>query len=168
VATEQTELRDLSERVLVDFEAYDRPHKVWSKEFYSSVIVIAFLVSVILYFIEGMMPVFVIWALVFMLWSMARTEPRLVKTEVTTWGLRAQGKTYRYEEMTHFWFETKWGSRLMRINLSGMPWHLVVVIDPKMEEDLKKTISQMVIYSEPDTTWVDRALKWVGEKIPLE
>ena len=82
MATDQTENRDLSEKVLLEFEAYDRPHKVWTKEFYSSVIVIAFLVSVILYFIEGLMPVAVIWALVFMLWAMARTEPKIIKTEI--------------------------------------------------------------------------------------
>lgn len=152
----------------MEFEAYDRPHKVWTKEFYSSVIVIAFLVSVILYFIEGMMPVVVIWALVFMLWAMAKTEPKLVKTAVTSWGLKSADKIYRYEDMTNFWFETKWGSRLMRVNLNGLPWHLVVVIDPKKEEEIKKAMVGGVIYLEPETTWVDRTLKWVGEKMPLE
>lgn len=168
MATDQTEERDLSEKVLVEFEAYDRPHKVWTKEFYSSVIVIAFLVSVILYFIEGMMPVLVIWALVFMLWAMAKTEPKMAKTFITSWGLKTLEKTYRYEEMVNFWFETKWGTRLMRINLNGMPWHLVVVIDPKKEEEIKKSMTQMVIYLEPEVTWVDRAVKWMGEKMPLE
>jgi len=168
VATDQTEIRDLSERILLEFEAYDRPHKVWSREFYSSVIVIAFLVSIIFYFIEGVMPVVVIWALVFMLWSMAKTVPQMVRTILTTWGLKSQEKTYRYEEMTVFWFETKWGTRLMRINLATIPWHLVVVIDPKKEEELKNTMLERVIYQDPPVTWVDRALKWVGEKMPLE
>lgn len=168
MATDQTPIRDLSEKTLIEFEAYDRPHKVWSKEFYSSVIVIAFLVSIILYFIEGMMPVVVIWALVFMLWAMAKTEPKMAKTAVTSWGLKAADKTYRFEEMTNFWFETKWGSRLMRINLDGLPWHLVVVIDPAKEEEIKKAMVSGVIYEEPEVTWVDRTLKWVGEKMPLE
>jgi len=168
VATEDIETRDFSEKTLVEFEAYDRPHKIWSKEFYSSVIVIAFLVSVILYFIEGVIPVLVIWALVFMLWAMAKTEPKMIKTSITSWGLKTLEKTYRYEEMANYWFETKWGSRLMRINLNGLPWHLVVVIDPKLEEEIKKSMATGVIYLEPETTWVDRTLKWVGEKMPLE
>ena len=70
--------------------------------------------------------------------------------------------------MTVFWFETKWGTRLMRINLATIPWHLVVVIDPKKEEELKNTMLERVIYQDPPVTWVDRALKWVGEKMPLE
>ncbi|KKT40496.1 hypothetical protein A3K29_00865 [Candidatus Collierbacteria bacterium RIFOXYB2_FULL_46_14] len=164
----EIENKDLSEKILLEFEAYDRPHKVWSKEFYSSVIVIAFLVSIIFYFIEGFMPVLVIWALVFMLWAMAKTEPRLIKTELTSWGLKSQEKTYRFEEMASFWFETKWGTRLMRINLAVVPWHLVVVLDPNKEDDLKKHMLERVIFQEPAVTWVDRALKWVGEKMPLE
>jgi hypothetical protein len=168
VAIDQTDIKDLNEKVLLEFEAYDRPHKVWTKEFYSSVIVIAFLVSIILYFIEGMMPVLVIWALVFMLWAMAKTEPKMVKVSFTSWGLRATEKIYRYEEMVNFWFETKWGSRLMRINLSGIPWHLVVVIDPQKEEEIKALIGKGVVYLEPETTWIDRVIKWVGEKMPLE
>ena len=168
MAIDQTDIKDLNEKVLLEFEAYDRPHKVWTKEFYSSVIVIAFLVSIILYFIEGMMPVLVIWALVFMLWAMAKTEPKMVKVSFTSWGLRATEKIYRYEEMVNFWFETKWGSRLMRINLSGIPWHLVVVIDPQKEEEIKALIGKDVVYLEPETTWIDRVIKWVGEKMPLE
>ncbi len=164
----KTDTLDFSEKDLLEFEAYDRPHKVWTKEFYSSVIVIAFLVSIIFYFIEGIMPVVVIWALVFMLWAMAKTEPKVIKTTLTNWGLKSTEKTYRYEEMTNFWFETKWGSRLLRINLSIVPWHLVVVIDPKKEDEIKNLMLESVIYQEPAVTGVDRAIKWLGEKMPLE
>ncbi|NCP47350.1 hypothetical protein AUJ42_02015 [Candidatus Collierbacteria bacterium CG1_02_44_10] len=168
MATEDIEIRDLSEKILLEFEAYDRPHKVWSKEFYSSVIVIAFLVSIIFYFIEGVMLVVVIWALVFMLWAMAKSKPSMITSTLTSWGLKSFDKTYRYEEMTSFWFETKWSTRLLRINLVAVPWHLVVVIDPKIEEELKNLMLERVIFQEPPVTWVDRALKWVGEKMPLE
>jgi hypothetical protein len=164
----ETDTTDLSEKVLLEWEAYERPHKVWSKEFYSSIVVIAFLVSVILYFIEGAMPVVVVWALVFMMWAMGRTEPRKIKTTITSWGLRATEKIYRFEEMSAFWFETKWGSRLLRINLVGAPWHIVTVIDPGKEEEIKNLMLKKVIYQEPAVTWSDRAVKWMGEKIPLE
>lgn len=164
----KNETLDLSEKVLLEFEAYDRPHKVWTKEFYSSVIVIAFLVSIIFYFIEGIMPVLVIWALVFMLWAMAKTEPRMITTTLTSWGLKSGERTFRYEEMNSFWFETKWGTRLLRINLAVMPWHLVVVIDPGKEAEIKSLFLKKVIYEEPVSTWADRAMKWLGQKMPLE
>lgn len=159
---------ELEEKILFEWEAFERPHKVWSKEFFSSVVVIAFLVSVIFYFIEGLMPVFVVWALVFMVWSMSKTEPRKTSNRLSSWGLKAPERTYRYEEMNNFWFETKWGSRLLRINLVSAPWHLVLVVDPGKETEVKNIMLEHVIYQEPAVTWMDRAIKWVGQKMPLE
>ncbi|TRZ42336.1 hypothetical protein D4S03_12355, partial [bacterium] len=120
------------------------------------------------YFIEGIMPVLVIWAMVFMLWAMSRTEPRLEKYAISSWGLKTKERTYRFEEMTNFWFETKWGGRLMRINLAKVPWHLVIVINSEDEDKIRKIMLQSVTYQEPTVTAVDRLVKWLGDKIPLE
>lgn len=153
---------------LFEWEAYERPQKKWSKEFYSSVIVMAFLASIIFYFIEGIMPVLVIWAMVFMLWAMSRTEPRIEKYSLTTWGLKTKERLYRYEEMNNFWFESKWGGRLLRINLIGAPWHIVIVINHENEDKIKKIMVQEIVFQEPQITMIDRMVKWLGEKIPLE
>lgn len=163
-----TDISELEERVLLEWEAYERPHKVWSKEFFSSIVVIAFLVSVIFYFIEGIMPVFVIWALVFMGWAMSRTEPRKVKHELSNWGIRISGTTQDYSIINNFWIESKWGSRLLRLNTQVAPWHMVLVLDPKIEAELKQLMLKRVVYSEPIPTWVDKAIHWVSEKMPLE
>ena len=162
------ESNDITEKTLIEWESYERPHKVWTKEFYSSVIVIAFLVSVILFFIEGVMPVFVVWALVFMMWAMNRTEPLKTKNTMTTWGLRSVNKFYDYQIMSNFWLETKWGTRLLRINLFESPWHVVFVISKEIEEKLKNDMSKVVPFMEPEPTAMDKFTKWLGEKVPLE
>lgn len=128
----------------------------------------AFLASVIFFFIEGVMPVLVIWAMVFMLWAMSRTEPRMEGYAISSWGLKTKERTYRFDAMNYFWFENKWGSRLMRINLSGAPWHLVIVINKEDENNIRKLMLESVVYQEPPVTWSDRLVKWLGDKIPLE
>ncbi len=158
----------VAEKKVLEWSSYERPHKVWTREFYSSVIVIAFLVSVILFFIEGLMPVFVVWALVFMLWAMSRTEPATTANTMTTWGLRSADKFYDYQRMTNFWMETKWGSRLLRINLVDSPWHVVFVVGKENEEKIKEEMSKVVPFMEPQPTAMDRFTKWLGEKVPLE
>ena len=163
-----TDFHSSEERVLFEWTSFERPQKKWSKEFFSSVIVMAFLASVILFFIEGIMPVLVIWALVFMLWAMSRTEPRMEKYAVSSWGLKTKDRIYRFESMNNFWFESKWGGRLMRINLAGAPWHLVIVINSEDEDKIRKLMIEEVMYQEPPVTWSDRLVKWLGEKIPLE
>jgi len=163
-----TEIPLSNDTVLLTWEANDRPTKVWSKEFYSSVIVIAFLVSVILYFIEGIMPVLVVCALVFMMWSMNKTEPKKVKYELLPQGLKTVDKLYTFDEMDFFWVENKWGHVVLRINLIEAPWHIVIVVDPGLESELKNLMSQAVPYQVPVPTWSDKAVKWLGEKMPLE
>ena len=162
------ENNDLIEKKFFEWEGYDRPHKIWSKEFYSSVIVIAFLVSVILFFIEGVMPVVVVWALVFMLWAMNKTEPQLTTSVMTNWGLRSVNKLYDFQKINNFWFETKWGTRILRVNLSEAPWHVVFVINEKDEEKIKNELVRFVPFFEPEQTAMDRFTKWLGDKVPLE
>ena len=156
------------EQVLLSWKANDRPYKVWSKDFYSTVIVIAFLVSIFLFFIEGVMPVLVVWAVVFMIWAVNRAKPRVIDYSISNWGIKHDGTVYYWQEMTNFWIEDKWGSKLVRILLSKMPFQLVLLIDPKDEEKIKDLILKQVVYQMPKPTWSDNLIKWFGEKIPLD
>jgi len=163
------ERQNFEEKIILEWDAFERPQKKWSKEFYSTIVVMAILASIIFYSIEGIMPVLVIWSLVFMLWAMSRTEPRMEKYAVSTWGLKTTERTFRYESINQFWFETKWGSRLMRVNLAQAPWHIVILINPEKEKQLKELmLEQKIVYQEPPITWLDRLVKWLGEKLPLE
>ena len=127
----------------------DRPNKTWSKDFYSTVIVLAFLVSVILFFIEGLLPVILVWAVVFMMWSMNRLPAKETSYALTNWGLRAVDGTYRWEEMNYFWFEDRWGSRILRISINKLPWQLIVVVNKEGEADIKKIMVDYVIFQVP-------------------
>ncbi len=158
----------MEEKVLFEWSAMDRPHKVWSKDFYSTVIVMAFLISVILFFIEGLLPVMVVWAVVFMMWSMNKVQPQKTDYAITTWGLRMKEGAYRFEEMNLFWFEDRWGSRLLRIYVTRMPWQLVIVINKEDEEEIRKLLVRSVAYEVPTPSMMDKAVKWLGEKMPLE
>ncbi|HEX9008160.1 MAG TPA: hypothetical protein VF837_02790 [Patescibacteria group bacterium] len=158
----------MEEKVLFQWQAMDRPNKTWSKDFYSTVIVLAFLVSVILFFIEGLLPVILVWAVVFMMWSMNRLPAKEVEYALTSWGIRTNEGTYRWEEMNYFWFEDKWGSRLLRVSINKIPWQIIFVVNKKDEDEIKKIMIQYVAFQVPKPSWSDNVVKWLGEKIPLE
>jgi len=158
----------MEENVVFEWKAMDRPHKQWSKDFYSTVIVLAFLVSVIMFFIEGLLPVLVVWAAVFAMWQMNKVQPKEEEYAITVWGIRTKERTYRWEEMSTFWFEDKWGSRLLRVLTSRVPWQLIVVIKKEDEDRIKQIMMENVAYEVPKQTWIDKMVKWFGEKMPLE
>jgi hypothetical protein len=70
--------------------------------------------------------------------------------------------------MNTFRFEDKWGSRLLRVLTTRVPWQLILVIDPSIEETIKKLMVENVVYEVPKVTWMDKLVKWFGEKLPLE
>lgn len=156
------------EKILYSWKSVERPFKKWSKELYSTIIVLAVLVSIIFFFIEGMMPVLVIWAIVFMAWVMSRTEPGVLEHQITDKGIRTGGGLYRWEWMRIYWFEERWGRRLLRVLLSRFPGQLVLVFDKTEEKKIREVMGKFLILEKPEATWVEKIVKWFEDKVPLE
>lgn len=159
----------LDESVLLAWRSPERLFKARSREFYSTIVVLAFLLSVIMFFIEGVMPVLVIWAFVFVVYATTKTPPSEANHELTSWGIRTGGKLYRFNQMVVFWVEEKWGKSILRVILSNFPGQLVLIFNKEDEGLFKKTLAdKQVTMQKPEPSATDKAVKWLSEKIPLE
>lgn len=156
------------EKVLFSWIADDRPFEKKGKEFFSTVVVLALLISIILYFIEGVMPVLVVWAIVFMVWAVYRTEPGKVKNSLTNRGLVTGSNFYDWGVMESFWFEGRGGQRLLRVLLNKFPGQIIVVCSKEEESKIEGLMKTYVRKSKPKDGWSDRAVKWMKKKMPLE
>ena len=160
---------ETEEQLLFSWEADGRLYKQRGKDFYSTVVVLALLVSVIMFFIEGLMPVFLIWSVVFMVWALSKTPPAKVMHKITSWGIRTDNDLYRWQEMTTFWFEEKWGKNLVRILLRRrFPGQLMMIINSEDQEKIKGMINKHVTLEKPKPSFTDKTVKWLGEKVPLD
>ncbi len=159
----------VDEKVLLTWRSEERLYKTRGREFYSTIIVLAVLVSVILFFIEGIMPALVVWAVVFMIWATSKTPPIETEHQLTSWGIRTSGKLYRYSQMTIFWLEEKWNKTILRVLLLSFPGQLLLLVNKEDEVKIKKILSDnQVIMQKPEPSRMDNLVKWFGEKIPLE
>jgi len=156
------------EKTLFAWKALERPHKQWGKELFSTVVVLAILVSIILFFIEGIMPVLVVWAAVFMMWVSYKIKPGLTKHKITSWGVRTGDNLYRWEAMRVFWFEEKWGIVLLRIILNRRLGQLILVCNKEEKGKIKDILKNHMPLERPRPSAVDKMVKWFGEKLPLE
>lgn len=164
-----SESSSVDEKVLLTWKSPERLFKARSKEFYSTIIVLAVLMSVIMFFIEGVMPVLVIWALVFVVYATSKTPPAEANHELTSWGIRTGGKLYRYNQMVLFWIEEKWDKSILRVILANFPGQLVLIINKTDEELIKKSLSEnQITMQKPEPSVTDKAVKWLSEKIPLD
>ena len=64
----------MDDKVLVSWQSMQKPFRERSKDFYSTVLVLAVLVAIVLFFIEGIMPVLVVAAIVFVLFISTKTR----------------------------------------------------------------------------------------------
>jgi len=159
----------VDEKTLLTWRSADRLFKQRGKEFYSTIIVLGVLVSVILFFIEGVMPALVVWAVVFVVWATGKTPPSESEHQITSWGIRTAGKLYRYSEMTVFWLEEKWDKTVLHILQTVFPGQLVLLVNKADEEKIKKILADnRLTMQKPEPSWTDNLVKWLGEKIPLE
>jgi hypothetical protein len=156
------------EKVLLEWDAPVRSYKKRSRQFWTTAFTMAFLVGMIMFFVEGWMPVAVIIAFIFLVYVMSSVPPEEVHLQVTTRGLKIGESRYLWEEMVQFWFSEKWGQSLVNVVITRLPWRLVFLLGSVKKEELKGIFVKYLPYEEVKPTWIDRASTWLGKKLPLE
>lgn len=166
----QGEQVDFEEKTLLRWESAERLYKTRGKEFYSTMVVLAVLISIIMFFIEGIMPVLVIWAIVFVAWAMSKTVPVKAGHEITSLGIRTGGGLYTFPEMLFFWVEEKWGEKVLKVAIARVfPNQLSLIINAVDDLPIRKILTgNGVVFRKPEPNLLDKITRFLGEKIPLE
>lgn len=160
------------EKTILAWESESRPFKKRGRDYYSTVLVLAILVGVIFFFIEGLMPVLLVASVVFVVFAVSKAEPRVIKHKITTRGVATEGGKFWWDELVTFWLEEKWGYDLVHIlTLRRWPRRVLLVLPKSGEVSKKKAkevLGSFLPLEKPEETGVDKVVKWLGEKIPLE
>jgi len=154
------------EKTLVKWSAKSRPFKKRSREFYVNLYAISALVGLILFLIEGIVPVILVVAILFLFYIFSTIEPEEARYELTTFGMRVNDQLIRYwEEMGLYWFSKKMGEEVLVIETHTMPWKLEVIIPVENKDKIKDIVSKKLYENETPETSMDRFIHWIGSKI---
>jgi len=156
------------QEILVSWASPSRLFKRRTKEFFANVGAIVFLLLIILIFAREFVLVLAVVSIVFLIYVLSTVPPEDVAHRITSLGIESAGHYYRWEELTEFWFEEKWGQKLLMIRpLFGSL--IIILLGSKTEEEIRPVISHHIPFREnPQKSWVDNASTWLSEKIPLE
>lgn len=158
-----------TEKILLEWESPARPYKTRSREFYTTIGSIAFLLGVILLLIKEFLLIGVIIAFAFLSYILATHKPENAKHQLTTKGVRTDGKLFAWESLTNFWLKKQWDQEVIICKtVAALPGVILLVVDPDKRENIIKTIGDKIPLEKPSDSFVDRASKWLGDKIPLE
>lgn len=153
---------------LFSWHAPVRPFKKRNKEFFTTVLAVAFLLSVIFFTIGGILPVIVIVSLVFLVYVLSTVSPAEVEHKITSRGLVFAGKTYHWEELTRFWMTERFGNQLLIAETTRFPARIEFVVNPSQKEKVKELMEEHLLYEEAAPTFLDKAASWLSRRVPLE
>jgi hypothetical protein len=154
------------ERDLLTWIAPARPFKRRDRQFYTTVFAIAGIVSLVLFLAEGLMPVILIVALVFLYYVLSTVPPENIEYKITTKGVRIVGKLTEWQTLIRFWFGTRSGSGILIFETFLIPGRIEIVINPEIKDGLKKEISAYIPCEEIPATGLDRVTDWFAQKLP--
>lgn len=157
------------EKMLIQWDAPSRPYRKRDKEFYTTVGIIVFLVSLILFFAGQFLFIAVVVSLAFVAYVLNTVPPERIHNSVTTFGIHTGDGLFYWEELGRFWFTESNKTKLLHVETArAFPGVLILLLDTVNEDELKKIMIKYAVFEKPKPTWLDNAGKWLQEKFPLE
>jgi hypothetical protein len=157
------------EKIILEWTAPARPYKTRSREFYTTVLSIAFLLGVILLLLKEFLLIGVIIAFAFLSYVLATHKPENVTHQITTDGIRTDNKLYEWEGIINFWLKKQWDQEVIICKTkAAIPGVILLVIDDTKRDSILKAVGEKIPLVKPTDSFVDRASSWLGNKIPLE
>lgn len=161
----KTMIKEEPEKDLAVWTAPARPFKRRDKQFYVTVIGIAAIVGLVLFLVEGMMPVILLISLIFLFYVMSTVEPDKIQYKITNKGIKVAETRTDWTMTTRFWFSKRFDSDLLVVETLALPGRLEVVINPVDKEQIRKAVSAHIPEEEVPPTFTDKAANWFSQRL---
>jgi len=157
------------EREIFSWEAPERSLKRRDKDFWITALSIYFLTSIILIFAKETFLVFAIGAAIFLYYALSTVEPKIIINKITNRGVYFGSIFYDWRDLASFWFG-KLADRqsIFFETYLRFPRQISLIIDLKDQNKLKELVVKKIPLVKQEPTFIDKASKWLMEKLPLE
>lgn len=155
-------------RQLLQWTSPVRPYKKLNKEVFSTILAGAFLLGVILFFIDGAIPVIALASLVFLFYVMGTVPPGMTSHTITNWGMESEDKAWPWEFMTRYWIQGDDHNRMLVVELGTYwPRHLRFMLGDIEENKLHELLKRYLVEDRPKPNWLEKTSVWLEGKIRL-
>jgi hypothetical protein len=160
--------RPQPEMLVLQWQSPSRPFKKRTKRFFTTVMVIGLLVSLILFFAGQVLPVAVVFSIVFLVYVLSVVPPIMLNHTITTFGIHIDAELYYWQELGRFWFETKHNQGLVNIEVSRFPGRLTLMLGDQTEDDIRAVLAEVLLEERPPLTQFEKIAQWLEQHIPLD
>lgn len=160
--------KPLPEELILEWIAPSRPFRKPNRRFFTTITIIGVLIGLILFFANQILPVAVVFAVVFLTYVLFSIPPGDVRYRLTTYGVRIEDKLYYWEELGRFWFTQQYKIDLLHIEVSRFPNTIHLLMGEIPVEAMQEILSEVLLHERPPLSPVEKAAKWLQDKVPLD
>ncbi len=155
------------EKDLLSWTAPARPFKRRNRQFYVTIIAIASIVGLILFLVDGFLPVILIISIVFLFYVLSTVEPENVEYKITNLGIKiADTPRVDWELTRRFWFTKRFDNEILVIETVTFPGRLELVMGSQSKEEVKNSLIKYIVFEEAPASSLDKAANWFSQKLP--
>ena len=154
--------------VYLEWKAPARPFKKSGIQLIGTPAVIVILVAIILLIATEWMLIIMLSALVFVYYAFTMVPPEILDYKITGRGIFVGDKLYEWGAMRRYWFSEQWGHRLLMVeSQQAMLGTLPIPMGETTINMVEGAINNRVAYEAPMDSSIDKAGKWLEQKLPM-
>lgn len=154
------------EKVLFSWKQASRPFKRKNRDYWIKLVAIVGMGSMIIFIIEGLVPVVLLISIVFLFYVLSTVEPDTIEYSITNKGVKIEDKRTEWGGLTRYWFSNRSGTELIVFEMVSLPGRLEFVVHKKDKEKIRKTLKDYLLEEEAPPSSYDKAADWFAEKLP--
>ena len=136
------------EKTLFSWTSPARPFKRRDREFWITIAAIVAISGLILFLVEGFMPVILIISIVFLFYILNTVEPENIEYKITNKGIRIADKMNNWDTLGRFWFTKRFNSDLLVFETTSLTGRLELVINPQDKKKIKENLTKYSVEEE--------------------
>lgn len=157
-------------RTLVSWKAPSRPYRKKERSYYTTVVLLILLVSLIAFLWGERLLIGALLALGFLVYVLNHTPPGEIDYKISTQGIIIGDHFYHWEELDSFWFSEKEGIKILNVLTKfRFPGLLMMVSGDTPEDELKVICARFLPFHEiaPKST-LEKWSESLQKNFPLE
>jgi hypothetical protein len=163
------EKSDIRFKEIFSWEAPERPFKRRSKEFWTTLLSLVLLISLILFFAKEYFLIATIFALVFLFYILSTRPPQKITYKITNQGIFWGQTKYEWPVLHSFWVESDDGQAVLKVSTYlSFPRQLILPLGDQDEKALREVLENFLPYEQPEPTFIEKATNWLAKTFPLE
>lgn len=162
--------KPINPQTIFSWEAPVRAYKKTTFGILRFYIALALLLSLIVFFFDEKILVLPIWSIMFLFYVLTITPPHNVENKITRFGIETAENTYRWENLSSFYFLKKFDYFTLVIVGQPYPFHLYLVVEKADDvEKITQILSEHLIFQEkPKKNITDKMSEWLTKLMPSE